>query len=282
VPELPEVETLSRDLEHLLIGAEFLLIEVLWDGAVEMPDAGELQRQLPGRKVMGVTRRGKFVVMALSGPSNLLIHLRMSGQLHVVSPEVEPDRYARVVFRFTDRRQLIFSDVRKFGRVYWTTDLNDVLGHLGPEPLDDQFTATAFFALCSAHRGAIKPMLLNQRKLAGLGNIYCDEALFLARLHPQRKANSLSRWESDRLHEAIRQVLRQAIDNRGTTLPDERYRDAKGQPGNNAESLLVYQRAGEPCCRCSTPIRRIVVGGRGTHLCPCCQDDAAFNRGGRA
>ncbi len=271
MPELPEVETLARDLRRLIVGSRLSQVEVLWARSVAMPTAEELACQLPGSEVLDVGRRGKFLVLSLSGPSYLLIHLRMSGQVRVENGECALDDHARVVFHLTDGRQLVFSDTRKFGRVYWTTDLESVVGDLGPEPLADDFTVDELAEILSRHKGALKPLLLNQRVLAGLGNIYTDEALFMARLHPLRKANSLSPAEIERLHTAIRNVLGRAIDNRGTTLRDARYRDAQGRPGLNVDSLHVYHRAGEPCSNCGTPIERTVVGGRGTHICPCCQ-----------
>lgn len=271
MPELPEVETLAHDLQRLIVGSVLGQVEVLWARSVATPTSDELASQLPGREVLNVGRRGKFLILSLCGPSYLLIHLRMSGQVRVENGECALDDHARVVFRLTDGRQLVFSDTRKFGRIYWTTDLESIVGDLGPEPLAYDFTVNALAEILSLHKGALKPLLLNQRVLAGLGNIYADEALFLARLHPLRKANSLSPAETERLHTAIRHVLGQAIDNRGTTLRDARYRDAQGRPGLNVDSLNVYHRAGEPCRICSTPIERTVVGGRGTHICPCCQ-----------
>jgi formamidopyrimidine-DNA glycosylase len=260
VPELPEVETLARDLRRLLLGAEFTAAEVCWPRTVAMPAADELARQLPGHKIQDV------------GCSYLLIHLRMSGQLRVEPATASPDPYARLIFHLADGRQLVFSDTRKFGRVYWTTDPALIVGQLGPEPLAEDFTLDAFDALLSRRRGALKPLLLNQLFLAGLGNIYTDEALFVAGLHPLRKANTLSPTETERLYRAIRGVLQQAIGSRGTTLPDQRYLDAEGWPGRYGERLRVYRRAGEPCPCCGAPIQRIVVGGRGTHFCPNCQE----------
>ena len=271
MPELPEVETLATDLRRLLTGAEFKSVEVLWPRSVAMPTAEELVRQLPGHQIRDVSRRGKFLVLSLSGCSALLIHLRMSGQVRVEPATAPVDSHARVIFYLVDGRRMLFSDPRKFGRIYWTADAHCVLGDLGPEPLDDDFTARDFWTRLSAHKGALKPLLLNQTVLAGLGNIYADEALFAAGLHPLRKANTLSVAEGERLYHAIREVLQQAICHRGTTLDDERYQDAEGQPGEHAPHLRVYRRAGQPCLRCGTPIQRTVVGTRGTYFCPRCQ-----------
>jgi formamidopyrimidine-DNA glycosylase len=195
----------------------------------------------------------------------------MSGQLRVEPATMQPDSHARVVFHLVDGRQLIFSDTRKFGRIYLTPDPEQVAGSLGPEPLGEEFTPASFLESLTRRKGALKPLLLNQTFLAGLGNIYTDEALFAAGLHPLRKASSLTPAEAERLYVAIRAVLQCAIGSRGTTLPDARYRDAEGNPGGNQQNLCVYQRCGEPCVRCGTPIERIVVGQRGTHYCPSCQ-----------
>ncbi|MGC8786351.1 MAG: DNA-formamidopyrimidine glycosylase, partial [Anaerolineae bacterium] len=200
MPELPEVETLATDLQRLLVGTKFTGVEVLWPKSVAMPTAEELVRELPGREILDVARRGKFLVFSLSGPSFLLIHLRMSGQVRV-GPALAPvDSHARVIFHLADGRQLLFSDPRKFGRIYWTTDPDCALGALGPEPLAEDFTAHDFVALLAAHKRALKPLLLDQTVLAGLGNIYTDEALFAAGLHPLRKAHTLSLAEGERLY----------------------------------------------------------------------------------
>jgi formamidopyrimidine-DNA glycosylase len=253
-------------------------VETRWSRTVAVPTAEELAEQLPGRSVVDVSRRGKFLVVSLSDSSYLLIHLRMSGQLRVEPASCSPDDYARLILQLSDGRQLVFSDTRKFGRVYWTRDLGAVVGDLGPEPLAESFALRDFNAALARRRGALKPLLLNQRFLAGLGNIYADEALFVARLHPLRKADSLTAEEVARLYQAIRTVLGQAIDSRGTTLDDKRYLDAEGWPGSYGERLRVYRRVGEPCLRCGEPIERIVVAGRGTHVCPGCQNDAWRSR----
>jgi len=271
VPELPEVETLARDLQLLLRGASFSRVDVHWPRSVAIPTESEFIARLAGRRIEHVGRRAKFLVFSLSESSQLLIHLRMSGQLRVEPAEVDPGKYARVVFHLTDGRQLIFDNPRKLGRVYLTNDLDTVLGHLGPEPLEVGFTLEVLATALSRRTGALKPLLLNQSFLAGLGNIYADEVLFEARLHPLRRADSLSPKDIERLHAAIRKVLRQAIEDRGTTLDDGGYRDTEGQPGRHQRRLQVYHRTGEPCLRCGKPIERIVVGGRGTHFCSHCQ-----------
>ncbi len=271
MPELPEVETLVRDLQRLLVGAEIKSVDIGWSRSVALPAADELAVELPGRRFLNVSRRGKFLQFDLSGPGYLLIHLRMTGHLAVQPDTAEPHPYARVVFHLTDDRRLTFSDPRKFGRLYWLDHPDLVLGRLGPDPLADDLTLGGFAALMHGRRGSIKPLLLDQGVLAGLGNIYTDEALFRAHIHPQRKACTLSDDEVEHLYGAVREVLLQAIDNRGTTLEDDRFRDAEGHPGGNRPHLMVSRHREQPCPCCGAILERTVVGGRGTYFCPHCQ-----------
>jgi len=271
MPELPEVETVVRGLRASLVGRAIVEVEVRWARSVVPPDPTAFARRIRGQTITGVSRRGKWLVFALSGAETLLVHLRMTGQL-VLEPEGCPEgRYARVLFRLDDGRRLRFSDMRKFGRLRLVSDPAEVLGDLGPEPLADDFTAARLSQMLARRRGRIKPLLLNQRFLAGLGNIYTDEALWRARIHPLRGADTLSAAEVQRMHAAIQSVLRAAIAGGGTTLPDEAYRRADGRSGEFAGRLAVYGRAGKPCPRCGEPVERIKVSQRGTHFCPVCQ-----------
>lgn len=271
MPELPEVETLARDLRGLILGAEIARVEVGWARSVAMPTARRFASGLQGRRILAVSRRGKFLQFDLSGPGYLLIHLRMTGHLAVLPPGAEPPPYTRVAFYLTDGRRLAFSDPRKFGRL-WLLDQPDlVLGKLGPDPIADDLTCAAFVHLIQAHRGAIKPLLLRQEILAGLGNIYTDEALFRAGIHPRRRVDSLSRADLERLYGAVREVLEQAVENRGTTLGDDRFRDAQGNPGGNRPHLQISREKNQLCPRCGSQLERAVIGGRGTYSCPACQ-----------
>ena len=269
MPELPEVETIACDLRPCLVGRTFADVQVHWPGAIHGLSPEEFRQQLLDRHILGVARRGKFLLFLLSDGWYLLIHLRMTGQLLFGQLPPRASAHVRLAFRFDDGRQLSFRDTRKFGRAYLTQDLNAVVGDLGPEPLADEFDLDALTSLLRGRKGIIKPLLLNQRFIAGLGNIYVDEALFVAGIHPLRQANTLQAEEMARLYAAIRQVLQQGIANRGTTLDD--YRDSQGQPGNNQGSLTVFHRAEEPCPRCGAPIQRSLVGGRGTYFCSRCQ-----------
>jgi formamidopyrimidine-DNA glycosylase len=215
---------------------------------------------------MRVGRRGKFIVFELD-PSDrtLLIHLRMSGRLAVVSADAPPDPYAHTVLTLDNNHELRFSDTRKFGQLYLLADPEEILGKLGPEPLSDEFTPAWLTEALARRRRAIKPLLLEQSFVAGLGNIYTDEVLFRAAVDPRRPANTLTECEVERLHESIRAVLQEAIDHQGTSL------DWVYPEGGMQERLLVYGRTGEPCVCCETPVERIVLGQRGTHFCPSCQ-----------
>ena len=272
MPELPEVETVARGLRATLVGRTIVETKVLWARSVVPPDPAAFARRLAGQTVTDVGRRGKWLMVALSGDNTLLIHLRMSGRLIVESEQCLDTRHLRALLLLDDGRRLSFFDQRKFGRLHLTTDPAQVLGALGPEPLSDGFTAERFEEMLRQRSGRSKPLLLDQRFLAGLGNIYTDEALWQARIHPLRQANTLSDIEAHRLHKAIRAVLQAAITGGGTTLEDGSYRQIDGQAGEFAGSLAVYGRSGQPCPRCGQAIERIVVGQRGTHFCPECQN----------
>ena len=271
MPELPEVETVARGLHASLVGRTVVGVEVRWARSVVPPEPDAFARRLTGQAVADVRRRGKWVVIGLSGGDTLLVHLRMSGRLVLESEPCLDDRHLRVLLFLDDGRRLHFSDQRKFGRMVLTTEPQEVLGGLGPEPLADDFTPQRLGEMLARRRGRIKPLLLNQRFLAGLGNIYADEALWRAGVHPLRRAGTLTPAEVRRLHQAIRSVLRAAIASGGTTLPDRIYQQADGRAGEFAGWLVVYGQAGQPCPRCGAPVERIRVGQRGTHFCPCCQ-----------
>jgi formamidopyrimidine-DNA glycosylase len=301
MPELPEVETIVRDLRPLLVGRRIRSACVTWPRTVApTPSTAALDEadrarwmclDVAGRRIADVTRRGKHIVLHLDdGESCLIVHLRMTG--HLLWEETTPtglviretgadyvyarsneDDYTRAVFDL-DGGRLRFTDTRKFGRIWLTegTEAEAVLGDLGPEPLADDFTLDDFAARLHSRRTRIKPLLLDQRFLAGLGNIYTDEALHRAGIHPLRRADSLCDDEVARLHAAIRAVLAAGVVNRGTSLGDfSDYLDAQGQQGNHQRHLLAYGRAGQPCVTCGAPIVRITVGGRSSHVCPRCQ-----------
>ncbi|MEJ2733564.1 MAG: DNA-formamidopyrimidine glycosylase [Anaerolineae bacterium] len=270
MPELPEVETVARGLRDSLLGRTITGVTVGWPRTIARLTVAEFTERVAGQRIALIGRRGKYVIIELSA-GYLLIHLKMSGRLCVVPMDEPSDRHVHVLFDLDDGRQLRFRDVRKFGRIYLVDEPSEITAGLGPEPLADDFTVEDFSRLLARRRGRLKPLLLNQRFLAGLGNIYADEALFAARLHPMRKADSLTDDEQARLYGAIRTVLKQAVVSRGTTLSDGGYTDASGRAGGYQDRIAVYGRGGEPCPRCRIPIERIVIGGRSAHFCPHCQ-----------
>ena len=277
MPELPEVETIRRDLLPLLRGRAFThvwvspeaprLVQAVPAGR-QAPSPADFARLLPGRRIEDISRRGKFLVFHLSGGLYLVVHLRMTGALLHRSAGAPPDRYVRAVLSLDDGSELRFSDLRKFGALWLVTDLSPVLGRLGPEPLDG-LTPSLLRELTARRRAPIKSLLLDQRALAGLGNIYADEALFAAGLHPQRPASSLSDSEVERLHGAIRRVLTAALEDRGASFSD--YVDASGQEGRHQFRVQVFRRTGQPCYVCAREIARVKVAGRSSHFCPRCQ-----------
>lgn len=269
MPELPEVETIARGLREPLVGRQFTGVRVGWENLVARPTVEEFVRGLVGQRILGVKRRGKYLIFALAGGGSLIVHLRMTGRLLIKNSGDELDKHDHLIFELDDGQELRFNNVRKLGRVYLVDDEDEIVGRLGPEPLDDDFTSADFAALFSTRRGKIKPLLLNQRFIAGVGNIYADEALFAARIHPERRADTLTAEEIENLYHSIRQVLTQGIQNRGTTFSD--YLDAEGRKGRNQEYLRVFRCTGRPCPRCGMTIERTVVGGRGTYFCPRCQ-----------
>lgn len=281
MPELPEVETVVRDLRAAaLVGLRVVNARVLWKRSIAAPAGSRFTTGIQGLEIQHLSRRGKFIVARLSEGFTLLVHLRMSGRLHVAGPSAKPRRgiHERVVFSLSDGRELRFSDVRKFGRLWLVRDPSVVLGKLGPEPFG--LTAAEFSALVSARSRLLKPLLLDQTLIAGIGNIYSDEALWEARLHPRRKSDSLSAREAATLLQAIQRVLRRGIRNLGTTLGAGKTHFVlpRGGSGRNQEQLSAYGQTGEPCPRCGTKIQRILVGQRSTHLCPACQPTPRRNR----
>ena len=291
MPELPEVETVARDLRPRLVGATILGARTNWVRTLRSQDPIAFADGVAGRSVLAVGRRGKQLVVELSGDAALTIHLKMTGQLFVVSAEVPEDPYVRLVLELAGGRELRFRDIRKFGKIGLygrdpvSGDLVEEIGGaavfagVGPEPLDQAFTLRAFRKLVRRRKGRLKPLLTDQSFLAGVGNIYADEALWRARLHPLRSASSLRPPDERRLYEAIRGVLGEAVERRGSSIDDYTAPDGDG---SMQETLDVYQRTGEPCSRCGRPIKRIVIGARSTHFCSWCQRLPAADRKGSA
>jgi formamidopyrimidine-DNA glycosylase len=287
MPELPEVETVARDLRPRLVGATIAGARCTWARTLRTHDPLAFAEAVSGREVLAVGRRAKQLVVDLSGEAALTIHLKMTGQLFVVPGATPEDPYVRLVLELADGRELRFRDIRKFGKIglYGRDPVTGellaevggaaVFAAVGPEPLDDAFTVREFRRRLRRRKGRLKPLLVDQSFLAGIGNIYADEALWRARLHPLRSARSLRPPDERRLYEAMRSVLTEAVDRRGSSIDDYTAPDGDG---SMQERLDVYQRTGRPCPRCGRPIRRIVVGARSTHFCSWCQRLSASDR----
>jgi formamidopyrimidine-DNA glycosylase len=271
MPELPEVETIARSLEPRISGRAIARIELLFEPLLRRPRPGALD-DLAGRRVLGVKRRGKMIVVAVEGGRALIFHLKMTGQLLVV-PSGEPaDKHLRLVVKFADGTgELRFRDVRKFGFLVvlcgGEPEACEEISALGPEPLE--VSLADFFRLFEGRKGRIKALLLDQTVIAGIGNIYADEILFEAKIHPATPASSLGKKDLERLWASTRRILARAIEAKGSSLSD--YVDAEGREGTFQLEHRVYGREGERCVRCGARIRRIRVAGRSSFFCPRCQ-----------
>jgi formamidopyrimidine-DNA glycosylase len=267
MPELPEVETIREQLAPRLEGRALVRVEILDPRLTRPNDLFEVVEELEGDRVVAVERRGKYLVLRLESGIALLVHLRMTGSFGF-----EPASHERAVLELDDGTRVVYRDVRRFGTwlVLEDADLEPYLSvKNGPEPLGPRFTAGWLASRLAVRTAAVKTVLLDQRVVAGLGNIYADEALWRARLNPLRPAESLDLDEVRRLHRAIRTALRLGIARQGSTLRD--YATPDGSSGGMQEEFRVYGREGEPCPRCGMPIAKTRVGGRGTWYCPRCQ-----------
>ncbi len=275
MPELPEVETIARSLRLELVGLTITEADVRWARTVAAPSVRRFKKQIQGQVIREVGRRAKFLRLQLSD-YELLIHLRMSGDLAFRRSPAAPERHDRLILSLKPpahgRRpgplySLTFNDTRKFGRVWLTANPEEVTGRLGPEPLSDEFTSQWLADALHNRRRQLKPLLLDQSFLAGLGNIYTDEALHRAGLHPLTLSDAVSDRKVEALHAAIQATLREGIERNGASF-DWVYRG-----GDFQNYFRVYDREGKPCPVCGTPIQRLVVGQRGTHICPNCQKE---------
>jgi len=277
MPELPEVETIARKLRPHLLGKVIKDAELRWARTLALPSPRKFKELIKGQEIKEVTRRAKYFILRLSDHS-LLIHLRMSGDLFIKESKIKPEKHDRLILRLRSApsaaqnsagdgglSNLVFNDTRKFGRVWLTASPEEVLGKLGPEPLGRDFTPKWLHAALHGKHRQLKPLLLDQTFLAGLGNIYTDEALNLAKLNPLAASDSVTVKQTEALHEAIRKVLKEGIRRNGASI-DWVYRGGEFQ-----NYFRVYDRKGKPCPVCGTKIQRIVVGQRSTHFCPKCQ-----------
>lgn len=271
MPELPEVETTVHALRPSLIGRTLIGVWNDWSPHLVALDVAELGWRVNGRTIQASQRRGKYLLFPLSSGDTLIIHLKMSGHLSVVLPETPRHPHVHTIFTLDNGQEWRFRDQRKFGKVYLVADPAQIVGRLGPEPLAPDFTVEILRQRLSHHRRALKPLLLDQAVIAGIGNIYADESLFYAHLHPQRPANTLHEAELWALHAAIQQALNLGIAREGASI--DLYRKPDGTRGDMQNAVKVFRRTGDPCYDCGTPIKRMVLGGRSTHFCPTCQPE---------
>ncbi len=283
MPELPEVETYVRELQPILQERQIAGATVRWSRSIATPDEATFVRAIQGQQFATFARRGKYMLFGLRGKQNdqqqtLIIHLRMTGRLTLHTEAVAPDRHTHLLFDLVDGSQLHFQDARKFGRVWLTANEESVLSKLGPEPLSAAFQPTALCEKLGGRKASIKALLLDQAVVAGVGNIYADESLHLAGIHPARAGGSLTAIEATKLHGAIQTVLQQAIAQRGSSLGNsgiQNYQRPSGEQGSFQHAHRVFQRTGEPCGTCGALVERIVLAQRSTHFCPSCQPHMA-------
>ncbi len=271
MPELPEVETIRRDLAHRIIGRRVAEAWVSPDAPrlVQGETADSFCHLLAGRAIEELARRGKYLLLRLDRGFTWIVHLRMTGGL-VHSPQgCRDDRFLRARFRLDDGSELCYVDMRKLGTMWLVEDESEVVGKLGPEPLGEAFGPQDLRELLARRSAPVKAVLMDQEAVAGIGNIYADEALFEAGIRPRKAARRVSRVAAERLHGAIRRVLVEALGDRGSSFRD--YVDAEGEQGTHQLRVKVFRRTGEPCYVCDTAIKRVKVGGRSTHYCPKCQ-----------
>lgn len=270
MPELPEVETVVRYIRPHLVGN--IITEVAPQNDYDKVLATHVPQQFNelavGKRIVAVERRGKYIVLNLD-QGHLLIHLRMTGRLLLKLTEDDKPRHLTAIIYFKDKSSLYFKDYRKFGRLYYYDSLDYINTKLGVEPLSKSFTGDWLFKSLQNYKRQLKPLLLDQSFVAGLGNIYVDEALWFAKLHPQQIGSSVNRKKSNVLHSAIQRLLQIAIDNQGTTIINFYF--GEGEKGNFKEQLQVFGRQDKNCPRCETIIKKIRVAQRGTHICPRCQ-----------
>ena len=269
MPELPEVQTVLDTLAVQIKDAGIKDIRIIFPKIIE-GDAEEFRRRLIGQHFRLFRRRGKYLLFEMDDLT-MVSHLRMEGKYYIYDKKVTPGKHDHVVFELDDGRYLHYNDVRKFGRMGLMDKKRTYIRFhdLGPEPFWDSFNADYCRKYLKERKAEIKPTLLDQSFVAGIGNIYADEALFLAGIHPLRPVGSLSAAECQRLHQSVNTVIAAGIRDGGTTFRD--YKNGEGKQGSHQEQLYVYNRQGQPCRRCGTEIEKMTVGGRGTHLCPQCQ-----------
>lgn len=278
MPELPEVETIKKDLQKKIKGKKIKDVVVNVDKILKKPSLKEFIAKMGSRVIKEINRRGKYIIINLDSKEKLIIHLGMTGLLiypydrKFVENKINP-KHNHLIFTFTDDTQLVFNDVRRFGKVYLVSNINEVegLAKLGIEPLDENFTPEVFIRMMRKKKNKIKSLLMKQEFITGLGNIYVNEVLHRANMHPLREASSFTEEEIEKLFQEIKFVLNEAVEFRGSTVADEAYRDTDGEKGKFAEKLQIYARKGESCLKCGHSIEVLRIEGRSSFVCPRCQ-----------
>jgi formamidopyrimidine-DNA glycosylase len=290
MPELPEVETIKKDLEQKIVGAKITDVNFLWNGILKNENIENFKKSVIGLTISGVNRRAKNLNVRLNGGLNLLFHMKMTGHLIVTdshwqvdkngrwlphesekSPLTEPlNQYIRVIFSLDNGKIVAFSDLRKFGYVKLVSDaeLQKIYKEYGPEPFSEEFNVDYLEKILVSKNMPIKKVLMDQKLVAGIGNIYADEILHESKIHPLKKASDLTKTDIKKIFESTRRILKEAVKLRGTSVSD--FRDTNGEKGSFGNNLKVYRRVGLPC-ECGGKVERITLGGRGTHFCSKCQ-----------
>jgi len=270
MPELPEVETIRRDLEKEIVGHK--IVDLWYDVPKMLQPSSQAVESVVGRHIVSAGRIGKLLLLGIENDGTIGIHLKLSGRLFIRSQKDPDDKFTHVIFKLDDGRELRFTEFRKFGYaklIDGEADLKKIKDSYGPEPLTKEFTFDALKKVLTKSNRAVKTVIMDQKKIAGVGNIYADEALWYAKIHPETLASRLTDQEIEQLYQGIIKSLEIGISDRGTSLDD--YLDIYGNEGKHAPNLNVFRQEGEPCPRCGTTIKKIRVGGRGTHFCPNCQ-----------
>ncbi len=269
MPELPEVETYRLELAPELNGRTVLSAQVFWPNIIAEPDVKGFEAGMANQQFGDFGRRGKYLLLNLVSGQTLIIHLRMTGEIHIHPPSVERDKHTHVTMPLDDGRILHYRDQRKFGRLWLVDEPESVLFRLGPEPLEEEFTPIRLAKAIHGRKATIKALLLDQSVVAGVGNIYADEALFRARIEPRRAGGTLTEDDCRALRDQIRVVLEMGIEKRGSSL--QNYVRLSGMKGGFQDLHQVFRKTGQPCPVCETPIERVIVAQRSTHFCPNCQ-----------
>jgi len=271
MPELPEVETVKNELLPHVVGKRISGLTFEWEGIVKEPSLDEFRAGIIGQKITGINRRGKYIFISLSGEDTLIIHLKMTGSLIVKKDTEEPPKYTRAIIHLDNGTDIAFRDPRKFGVLRLVKDKGSIIGKLGPEPFDEDFTPQVLSKILTKRKAPMKALLCEQNLIAGIGSMYADEALFTTKIHPLRTGENVTPSEIEHLYKAIREILYAAIENKGASV--DTYFRPDGTKGTAHYEFKVAHRFKEPCYICGTPIERIKIRNRGSYFCPKCQPE---------